>query len=83
MKPPDEGRGGSPSGEDAAAMEPGWDGGTEGAVSYKSRVSEGAGLRDVPPDTQPQVTAESPVPLLEVPAVHYHTKGSDMHKKPT
>ena len=60
MKPPDEGRGGSPSGEDAAAMEPGWDGGKEGAVSYKSRVSEGAGLRDVPPDTQPQVTAQKP-----------------------
>lgn len=38
-------------------------------MSYKSRVSEGAGLRDVPPDTQPQVTVESPVPLLEVPAV--------------
>lgn len=52
-------------------------------MSYKSRVSEGAGLRDVPPDTQPQVTVESPVPLLEVPAVRYHTKGSDMHKKPT
>lgn len=52
-------------------------------MSYKSCVSEGAGLRDVPLDTRPQVTAESPVPLLEVPAVHYHTKESDVHKKPT
>lgn len=52
-------------------------------MSSRSCVSEGGGLRDVPLDSRPRVTAQAPGPLSEVLAVRYPTKGSDVHKKPT
>lgn len=91
VKPPDEGRGDSPPGEGAARsshqarderdFRVRWR--QAGAGSSKSCVSEAGDLRDMPLDSWPRVTAQPPVPLLEVLTVRYPTKGSDMHKKPT